>query len=1091
MSHSDPTSGTAVPTADYAIDLSRDGISLYERLDTTNWKCVETVPLQVGTLARKFEHLRRLAGGHDNMRPLVDVWLPHQEVKVALINFTAAEDMEHAVFDTFTKLGCADPLTMSYDFEPALANGLTPVAGIPVDVLREAHEFIAAHGFDISSYTTARLPDNFKRPPDFPLYQPEQPQVASAPAVVEPVPVAAPAARPVTRPVPPSTAGEVPGHRPVQHTQPVHASTPAALANVATVKNDVTPGVAIKPRTAPNARPKPAKPAAVTSAKRDMSVSIGTKLLAGSAVAAMLALAALGLPKLLTPGDARNLPGDDAQIAAFLQAPASSADNANLNPVANLPLVAITAIAPVMANASNADRSDVTVGDSTTALLALIRAEAPAAPDIQQRAVVLPGDTRLSSRGIYPTGLGRIDPALTFGQFEGDVLMQLASLGALDVSNLLDVGANLSPTRDGALSRKSAPRSIPRQDPAMEMQHFVGAVQTQNDKLAAFKDTTAVDLAPYRIPQHTRQYVSLTTPTAVRGIDPSMSFGRFEGQLAQETAPLSAPVISIAARGFAPAATTDFGPVRSAVGLPYLDPTTRLGHFVSNTQTAVQVLDGGNYDLASERTAPPSAMRPVRVATMSKLDLVDSHSADKVISSARIIQPFAGNAPKVDALRDNNMALPIARQDTRPIVAGEIPQLADLTALDEATPANAATLDRIPLAAPGQSILDGGMLTPDNEPASGRVPGMAALSPSIQLQPAIQLAALTPAGDTPLAVQTLPPPMPEPERTVTDTHVLVIGGRPDVLPKLRPRAEVETTPDAGDADAEDAPLIAVIDERPDLAAPESDVSDDAATDTSPPSDGVAIELPQIAVISDRPAIVPPTRADEENEAEDTGEHISNNGVRVVAALPDIVPPIRFGATTADDSTLIVQEPTEEQLTIAAMIIKAQREGDLEPTNFALEKASSPSHRPAEMVEAARALEIELASLLPSDLALTAADSPKARPASLAAATSRTTTSVNPNTGIKPSEFHPGPQLPTVANVARSATISNALPMRQMALIGVFGSTNNRHALLRMSNGKRIKVATGDSVSGYNVTAISSDAIRLNKRGKDTLLVIPE
>ena len=63
--------------------------------------------------------------------------------------------------------------------------------------------------------------------------------------------------------------------------------------------------------------------------------------------------------------------------------------------------------------------------------------------------------------------------------------------------------------------------------------------------------------------------------------------------------------------------------------------------------------------------------------------------------------------------------------------------------------------------------------------------------------------------------------------------------------------------------------------------------------------------------------------------------------------------------------------------------------------------------------------------------------------------------------------------------------------RGVALIGIFGSSNGRHALVQLSNGKTQRVRAGDEVQGVAVTAIASDSVHLRARGRDSVLVLPE
>jgi hypothetical protein len=84
-----------------------------------------------------------------------------------------------------------------------------------------------------------------------------------------------------------------------------------------------------------------------------------------------------------------------------------------------------------------------------------------------------------------------------------------------------------------------------------------------------------------------------------------------------------------------------------------------------------------------------------------------------------------------------------------------------------------------------------------------------------------------------------------------------------------------------------------------------------------------------------------------------------------------------------------------------------------------------------------------------------------------------------------------PRIPSSASVARSATERNAINMRQVNLIGVYGSPSNRRALVRLSNGRYQKVQVGDRMDGGRVSAIGDSELRYNKRGRDVVLRMPK
>jgi hypothetical protein len=83
-----------------------------------------------------------------------------------------------------------------------------------------------------------------------------------------------------------------------------------------------------------------------------------------------------------------------------------------------------------------------------------------------------------------------------------------------------------------------------------------------------------------------------------------------------------------------------------------------------------------------------------------------------------------------------------------------------------------------------------------------------------------------------------------------------------------------------------------------------------------------------------------------------------------------------------------------------------------------------------------------------------------------------------------------PSGPTAASVAQAATYADAMALREMNLIGVYGQPNARRALVRMGNGRYLRVGVGDSLDGGQVTAIGENALNYVRRGRTEVLVIP-
>ena len=83
-----------------------------------------------------------------------------------------------------------------------------------------------------------------------------------------------------------------------------------------------------------------------------------------------------------------------------------------------------------------------------------------------------------------------------------------------------------------------------------------------------------------------------------------------------------------------------------------------------------------------------------------------------------------------------------------------------------------------------------------------------------------------------------------------------------------------------------------------------------------------------------------------------------------------------------------------------------------------------------------------------------------------------------------------PAIPSRTSVARSATVKNAINLRKVNLIGVYGKPSSRRALIRLSNGRYQKVSVGDRLDGGRVAAIDTTELRYTKNGRNVVLKMP-
>ncbi len=84
-----------------------------------------------------------------------------------------------------------------------------------------------------------------------------------------------------------------------------------------------------------------------------------------------------------------------------------------------------------------------------------------------------------------------------------------------------------------------------------------------------------------------------------------------------------------------------------------------------------------------------------------------------------------------------------------------------------------------------------------------------------------------------------------------------------------------------------------------------------------------------------------------------------------------------------------------------------------------------------------------------------------------------------------------PSIPTRASVASQATIKNAINLRKISLIGIYGSSSARRALVRLPSGRYQKVGVGSRLDGGQVLSISATALVYKKGSRSiTLEVLP-
>jgi hypothetical protein len=404
---------------------------------------------------------------------------------------------------------------------------------------------------------------------------------------------------------------------------------------------------------------------------------------------------------------------------------------------------------------------------------------------------------------------------------------------------------------------------------------------------------------------------------------------------------------------------------------------------------------------------------------------------------------------------------------------------------------------------------------------------------SVTRVPASPLASASSISGDALIATPIDPPAPDatfnfgadglivatPQGNVTPDGILIIAGAPPLNPPTRPGTIApEVTPQDQ--------IAAVI---PDAATPLTDAPEG------------------VIVIAGRPAIEPPVRTGTtppaptpQGAALAIGQAplFASDGLVVLAGSPSILPPIRPGTvapstdTAAALNTGAAQTPdanTRRPLLRPANVIQAAAAVANAPVLGALTASQAsdfrPRTRPAGLAPAPAPTPDPEPAPAPQDAAEPAPTGLQISPeiaAAVQAAENRPNPIVNPTASAVPTSSRPdtrprnmarivaranqaqeraaaqvasvapravAPSGPTGGAVAQNATLDNAINLRDVNLIGIYGGSSDRRALVRLGNGRYVRVTVGDRLDGGRVTAISAGALSYTKSGRALTLEV--
>lgn len=240
---------------------------------------------------------------------------------------------------------------------------------------------------------------------------------------------------------------------------------------------------------------------------------------------------------------------------------------------------------------------------------------------------------------------------------------------------------------------------------------------------------------------------------------------------------------------------------------------------------------------------------------------------------------------------------------------------------------------------------------------------------------------------------------------------------------------------------------------------------------------------------------------------------AGNGVVVVQGRPAVVPPLR-----PTDAALPAPEEAAPAVDLALAGLRPKsRPAGLAPAPAPVVDTAlaglRPKTRPAGLVPtavaapapditdvvAAIAEAAPVSPLVnPTPRAVAASSRPDIRPNNFARVVARAqdlqaqqdarASAAQPAAAVSNAPATPSGNVP--GGVARAATYDNAIRLRDVNLIGVYGTTSSRRALVRLGNGRFVKVEVGSRLDGGRVTAIGDSVLKYVKRGQTISLQLP-
>ena len=497
---------------------------------------------------------------------------------------------------------------------------------------------------------------------------------------------------------------------------------------------------------------------------------------------------------------------------------------------------------------------------------------------------------------------------------------------------------------------------------------------------------------------------------------------------------------------------------------------------------------------ATEATATPMATAPVAdaepiLAAVAEPEIASELPEPEVVAEATTAPALSETPPDITLLEIAPPSLPLVPTNSAmtpgiyaapvehvvPVLSAAPEQDAPITELEgpAVAPIPESEIDdsEVVAAEPGAPILRGRVLSPDEAAEIYAATGVWQRAPRIPSLPRAQAVGTVtlPEANEPHAPVAQPSPL-DPANGEPDLSFLApaVPPAPEVTFPIDDNGFILATPE-GTLTPEGAVVYAGLPDlrvraRPELS--EEELERMAALTAAPEG---------VVVVPGTPAVQPPLRPDDlapteasSTETAEAEEAATEEETEVAAVQPAVRPSLRpEGAELPSEP---VELPSNPDITSVIAGVTAEEEANAfaNATANAVDQSRRPETRPRNFE---RVVAIARSRQQPEPTPTPPASDPDEEQAPFEVTLPQTTA-------------------PVPGGVARAATQDDVLPMRDMNLIGVYGKANQRRALVRLSNGRYVRVEVGSALDGGQVTAIGDSALNYVKRGRTYALELP-